>query len=533
MQDELERAVHSLSLQWPVVQEVQTLMGLAENAVDAARGKLSTGGLAAATAAVQSAIMKVTEVEAAARAANLWEDAVQSANTLDPSAGALSMGGAMPEQTGLEGPEKSSTTETPKSYLESANEYMGRTTTAFEAMTANMHFLTQGLMNVNRVMQHQARVMALQTNLLSGSGDHEAQLQELALLQQAGALITESTAMSVKPPVSIPVPIAPGARAQLQEHARQTQKRLVPLGASSPSRFNPSSTDSGGFDDSSELTDDAVPNPLDADDAHAAGTRSSGAPSAEQTGMEGGQDAGGSSLGYPHFPTGCRSLLSRFLTRPVFNMLKSLQTSSGVTLQDCIISGVEHLDNAVGVFACDSESFVLFGALFEPIIMELHPLYSPDASHPVDQDASKLQITAADLDAWLSTTVCISRNLMGYNFLPKASLEQTLQVEAILKDALSSLQGDVSGAYYSLDQIEASPPLKYDLLQRGLLFPPMDRFAYYAFSSLSNFSANPHILRAVQRTLQASTSTGHGGEASLLHTTSLCRFGSMQRIICA
>jgi hypothetical protein len=35
--------------------------------------------------------------------------------------------------------------------------YMGRSTLAVEALTANMHFLTQSMLSMNQLMQHQAR----------------------------------------------------------------------------------------------------------------------------------------------------------------------------------------------------------------------------------------------------------------------------------------------------------------------------------------------------------------------------------------
>jgi hypothetical protein len=39
--------------------------------------------------------------------------------------------------------------------------YMGRSTLAVEALTANMHFLTQSMLSMNQLMQHQARSVVI------------------------------------------------------------------------------------------------------------------------------------------------------------------------------------------------------------------------------------------------------------------------------------------------------------------------------------------------------------------------------------
>jgi hypothetical protein len=70
-----------------------------------------------------------------------------------------------------------------KDYVNDASDYMGRTTSAFEAMTANMHFLTQGLLEMNDAIKKQNEVLGLQSNVLGGIGDREAQLQKLKELQ--------------------------------------------------------------------------------------------------------------------------------------------------------------------------------------------------------------------------------------------------------------------------------------------------------------------------------------------------------------
>ena len=75
---------------------------------------------------------------------------------------------------------------------------------------------------------------------------------------------------------------------------------------------------------------------------------------------------------FPAFPPGSPSLLAQHLTPELFGQLAQLTTASGVTLQDCIISGVEHPEAPVGLYAGDAECLVLFEPIFAAIASELH-----------------------------------------------------------------------------------------------------------------------------------------------------------------
>ena len=61
---------------------------------------------------------------------------------------------------------------------------------------------------------------------------------------------------------------------------------------------------------------------------------------------------------FPDFPPDCSSLLATHLSKELFERLAPLSTTTGVRLQDCIISGVEYPENPVGLFAGDAESLV-------------------------------------------------------------------------------------------------------------------------------------------------------------------------------
>jgi len=57
--------------------------------------------------------------------------------------------------------------------------------------------------------------------------------------------------------------------------------------------------------------------------------------------------------------TDCKSLLKKYLTRPVLDECKEKKTKLGATLLDVIQSGVANLDSGVGVYAPDAEAYTL------------------------------------------------------------------------------------------------------------------------------------------------------------------------------
>ena len=75
---------------------------------------------------------------------------------------------------------------------------------------------------------------------------------------------------------------------------------------------------------------------------------------------------------FPSFPNDCTSLLSKYLSKEVFEELKDKKTMAGFTLEQAINSGLENSDSGIGIYAGDIESYTTFSALFDPIIKDYH-----------------------------------------------------------------------------------------------------------------------------------------------------------------
>ena len=178
---------------------------------------------------------------------------------------------------------------------------------------------------------------------------------------------------------------------------------------------------------------------------------------------------------YPSFPSDCKSLLSKYLTKEVYEQLKDKKTSSGFTLSQSIASGLENHDSGIGVYAGDLESYDTFAALFDPIIEEYHGFSKAD-SHISNLNAEDLNAPNPDSENKyiISTRIRVGRNIANLPLGPAISKEQRDEVEKQASNALNSLDGKLRGTYYPLDGM--SEEVSQKLIEDHFLFKAGDRF---------------------------------------------------------
>jgi len=77
------------------------------------------------------------------------------------------------------------------------------------------------------------------------------------------------------------------------------------------------------------------------------------------------------------------SFMAEVLTKEMYDKLKGLTTASGVTLAQCMKTGVDNPGHphikTVGLVACDEESYTTFKDLFDPVISARHGGYGAEA----------------------------------------------------------------------------------------------------------------------------------------------------------
>lgn len=146
------------------------------------------------------------------------------------------------------------------------------------------------------------------------------------------------------------------------------------------------------------------------------------------------------------------SLLKKHLTASTWQALKDLTTASGVTLNDCIRSGLALADSAIGVYAGDEESYERFGLLFAPLIQDCQRGFDALRPHSVQLEASPPVWAHPDPEGRYirSTRLRLARNLRGYRLMPCISRQELLALEHQAVQLFSQLTGELAGSYHRL-----------------------------------------------------------------------------------
>lgn len=153
---------------------------------------------------------------------------------------------------------------------------------------------------------------------------------------------------------------------------------------------------------------------------------------------------------FPALPDSSPSLLKKYLTPEVWAGLKDRRTAAGVSLHDCIRSGLVHPDSAVGLYAGDADSYDVFAALFAPVIAACH-------AGPRTRDTPAQALANPDPHGAyiVSTRLRLARNLSGHLLRPVATRAADLDVERAAKTAFSRFTGDLAGGYRALCDTQA------------------------------------------------------------------------------
>ncbi|XP_033324627.1 arginine kinase 1 isoform X2 [Megalopta genalis] len=174
--------------------------------------------------------------------------------------------------------------------------------------------------------------------------------------------------------------------------------------------------------------------------------------------------------------TESKSLLKKYLTKEIFDQLKTRKTTLGATLLDVIQSGIENPDSGVGIYAPDAESYTVFADLFDPIIEDYHGGFKKSDKHP-PKDFGDVD-TLGNLDPAgefvVSTRVRCGRSLEGYPFNPCLNEAQYKEMEEKVSTTLSGLEGELKGTFYPLTGM--SKEVQQKLIDDHFLFKEGDRF---------------------------------------------------------
>ena len=181
------------------------------------------------------------------------------------------------------------------------------------------------------------------------------------------------------------------------------------------------------------------------------------------------------------------SLLRQFLTKEVYESLRTKSTTSGVKLEDIIKAGValpRSTDtSSLGVYCGDAESYHTFSQLLHPMVESHHTTKLPfdrpplllqrfktnmDPQHVVQQ---QLDPTG---DYILFTRMRLARSIKGFQFGSCIQRGERRAVEALLRDCVQQWDDNNKGGstrttYQSVKDMDNT--VHQQLVQRHILFP--------------------------------------------------------------
>eukprot|EP00440_Ansanella_granifera_P075650 gb/GFBE01082087.1/.p1 GENE.gb/GFBE01082087.1/~~gb/GFBE01082087.1/.p1 ORF type:complete len:1793 (+),score=430.45 gb/GFBE01082087.1/:1-5379(+) len=153
---------------------------------------------------------------------------------------------------------------------------------------------------------------------------------------------------------------------------------------------------------------------------------------------------------------GCHSIMASVLreTSAVYEQLKDLRSSSGVTLAQCIKPGLDNkghrMVRTLGLVAGDESCYDVFRDVFLPVKEQWHSSGLGDADMEDILNADREVDLPIDPlgNTVLSVQVAISRNLSGIRMPPAVQREERRKVERLLVKALLDIEA--SGSYEPL-----------------------------------------------------------------------------------
>merc|ERR1711902_466871 len=167
------------------------------------------------------------------------------------------------------------------------------------------------------------------------------------------------------------------------------------------------------------------------------------------------------------------SLVAKHVTKDKWEQLKGIKTkTSGFTLIQAIACAVDFDNQHCGIYAGDWDSYKDFSEIFDAIIQDYHGI-SADAKHTSDMDPEKVVGNIEPGVPVHSTRIRVGRNVDGFGLSPGITKQQRIDVEKLMSNALSKLDGGLAGKYYPLTGMDEA--VRQQLVDDHFLFVSGDR----------------------------------------------------------
>ena len=168
-----------------------------------------------------------------------------------------------------------------------------------------------------------------------------------------------------------------------------------------------------------------------------------------------------------------RSLVTKHVTKERWDKVKDIETKTcGFTISKAIACAVKFDNQHCGIYAGDWDSYKDFAEIFDAVIQDYHGIKA-DAKHTSDMEIEKVKGNVNNDVPVHSTRIRVGRSIDGFGLSPGITRDQRIEVEALMKNALSKLTGDLAGTYYPLAGMDEE--IRQHLVDDHFLFVSGDR----------------------------------------------------------
>jgi len=153
------------------------------------------------------------------------------------------------------------------------------------------------------------------------------------------------------------------------------------------------------------------------------------------------------------------SLGTKYTSKELYAKYAKHRTkTTGSSLYDCLICSIKDPHCETGIYAFDEDCYTDFNDIFDKVIVDYHKIQEKrelakknnKPLHISDLDVTKIKGNIDKEVPVVSTRIRVGRNIKGYGLSPGITKKQRLEVESLMKEAFSSLEGDLAGTYYPL-----------------------------------------------------------------------------------
>ncbi|XP_016952522.1 arginine kinase [Drosophila biarmipes] len=168
------------------------------------------------------------------------------------------------------------------------------------------------------------------------------------------------------------------------------------------------------------------------------------------------------------------SLLRKYLTPELLEEYMLVTTPAPVDayLYDCAVSGFEHHEAPVGIYAADADSYDVFNKLFDPIIKDYHGQMDNEndvlQKDPDFGNVDEIENLDPERKYIMSARIRLARNIEGLPFFPKLTEKQFIEVEEKVRAATETMDGELIGSYLTMADIDAET--QAEMVKRHILF---------------------------------------------------------------